>query len=116
MIHLRRSWLEWLAARGIWTRPDLLTVDVPEAPDESELLDGVLFREVRDGYLKWAHLRCPKCGEHIRISLAGDRAWNLKVDWLRRPSVHPSIWQTGSCGAHFFVRRGAIVWCHRVDA
>lgn len=92
-------------------RPRYLTQDVPDAPDDDELPDRMLLREVRDGYAKWAHLRCPKCGENIILQLAGDDAWTIKTDILRRPTVSPSIWQTGSCGAHFFVRRGDVVWC-----
>ncbi len=37
-MHLPLSWLEWIAKRQVWTRPDLLTVDVAEAPDEGEAL------------------------------------------------------------------------------
>ncbi|WP_428841303.1 DUF6527 family protein [Bradyrhizobium barranii] len=33
-----------------------------------------------------------------------------------RPTVAPSIWQTGSCRAHFFIRKGVIVWCRDVGA
>ncbi len=109
-MRLPLAWLEWIGRRRICARPDLLTMDVPEPPDEGELRDGFLLREVRDGYEKWAHFRCPRCREHIRVPLAGAKSWKLKVDWLRRPSLHPSVWQTGSCGAHFFVRKGRISW------
>jgi Family of unknown function (DUF6527) len=111
LTHLPRVFLEWLARRKLWQRPDFLMIDVAEAPAEAELIQGVLMREVRDGYPKWAHLLCPICREHIVIPLAGSKAWKIEVDLFRRPSVYPSIWQTGSCGAHFFVRSGHIRWC-----
>ena len=111
MFALPLSVVEWLGRHRLVRRPRFLTLDVDETPDESELTDNILMREIRGGYLKWAHLKCPQCGEHIRLPLAGDPAWRLKVDFLRRPSVHPSIWQTGSCGAHFFVRRGKLLDC-----
>ena len=28
-----------------------------------------------------------------------------------RPTFSPSIWETESCGAHFFVRNGNLIWC-----
>jgi hypothetical protein len=105
--------LEWLARLRVWRRPDLLTLDVSDAPDDDELLSSVLAREVRDGYPKWAHFLCMRCGEHIRIPVAGPQGWALTVDWLRRPTLSPSVWQTGSCGAHFFLQRGRIIPCGR---
>lgn len=95
---------------GIIRRPALLVVDVSDAPGEKELLPGILLREVRGGYAKWAHLKCPRCGEHIQLPLAGPEKWSLKIDWLKRPTIRPSVWQTGSCKAHFFVVRGEFVW------
>ena len=113
MIPLRIRILERVSRLGFTTRPTLLVLDVPEAPDESELREGFLLREVRDGYPKWAHLSCPRCREHIRLPLAGRDKWSLKVDWLTRPTIHPSIWQTGSCKAHFFIVRGEFIWSSR---
>jgi Family of unknown function (DUF6527) len=111
MIKLPIRWVEVLAHVGIIRRPAFLGIDVPESPDAHELRNGIIFREVRDGYPKWAHLVCPRCGEHIQISLAGRPSWKMDTDWLRRPTLHPSTWQTGSCEAHFFVRGGEIQWC-----
>lgn len=112
MIRVPVHALEWLARKGWWARPSLLVRDISEAPDEAELQEGTLFREVRDGHAKWAHFSCPRCSEHICISIAaGQNSWKLDVDRLWRPTLNPSIWQTGSCGAHFFVRRGQLIWC-----
>lgn len=111
MIKLPITWLEWFAQVGLFSRPHFLAVDVDESPDDAGLVSGVIFREVRGGYEKWLHLKCPRCGEHIQIPLAGNERWKVKIDWLRRPTIHPSIWQTGSCQAHFFVRAGGIDWC-----
>jgi len=111
MLRVPLSWLEWLARRRLWNRPDLLTVDTAETPDEDDLPNGILLREVRGGHQKWVHLRCARCGEHISLPLAGGARWTIGIDLLRRPTISPSIWQTGSCGAHFFVRQGRIIWC-----
>ena len=108
--------VEWLYATLQRVRPRWLVVDVPETPTAEELADGLLLREVRDGHVKWGHFRCPQCGEHIRIGLAEGSDWQMRVDVFRRPTILPSIWQTGTCGAHFFVRKGQITWCRLLEA
>ena len=47
------------------------------------------------------------------LSLVPDRRrrWNVKLDWLSRPSIKPSVWQSNECGCHFWVERGDINWC-----
>jgi hypothetical protein len=105
------SWVEWLARRRILTRPAFLCIDVGEAPLDSELNPNYLYREIRDGFHKWAHFKCPRCGEHIQVPVAKGSEWRIGVDWLRRPTLHPSIWETQGCGAHFFVQQGRLLWC-----
>jgi hypothetical protein len=95
---------------GLLRRPSYLLKDLADSPDEANLPEDFVFREVRDGYSKWAYLRCPKCGEEIQLPLGPD-SWSITADYLRRPTIRPSIWQTGSCGAHFFVTRGKVTWC-----
>src|SRR5690348_13335062 len=103
--------LEWLTSIRLWRRPDYLLQDVDDTPSDAELRSGIVHRELREGHPKWAHFACPRCKEHISLPIVGRKAWSLSVDLLRRPTLHPSIWQTGSCGAHFFVRRGKLIWC-----
>jgi hypothetical protein len=92
-------------------RPRLLAQAAPECPSPEELRPNLVILEIRGGYLKWAHLSCPKCGDHIQLPLAGKTRWSVKVDVLRRPTFAPSIWETESCGAHFFVEKGELLWC-----
>jgi len=92
-------------------RPRFLVQAAPESPSLEELLPNLMVLEIRGGYLKWAHLICPKCGDHIQLPLAGNARWSVKVDLLRRPTIAPSIWETESCGAHFFVKKGKVLWC-----
>jgi hypothetical protein len=90
----------------------MLCIDVREGPLHSELQPKFLYREVRNGYLKWAHFLCPRCGDHIQVPISKTSpSWQLKVDWLRRPTLSPSIWETERCGAHFFVHAGDLLWC-----
>ena len=92
-------------------RPRYLMQTAPETPATKELRENVIVLEIRDGYLKWAHLVCPQCGDHIQLPLAGKERWSVNVDYLRRPTLAPSIWETDTCGAHFFVKKGELLWC-----
>ena len=99
---------------GIVRRPSLVAEIVPHHPASEQLTDGKLF-VVRDGPLeKWACFRCPGgCGEKLMLSLVPERRprWSVSIDWLRRPSVRPSVWQQNECGCHFWVNNGAVQWC-----
>jgi hypothetical protein len=111
MIRIPLSWVEWAARRRIFKRPAFLCREVEEAPLDEELASGLIYSEVRSGHAKWAHLRCPRCGDHIQLQTAVGSDWTISRDWLNRPTIHPSIWETDSCGVHFFVRRGQLIWC-----
>jgi hypothetical protein len=95
---------------GIFQRPRLLAVFVAECPDADEMTSSLLMVEKRDGHLKWAHLQCPRCGDHIQLPLAGRERWSIAIDFLRRPTLAPSVWENKACGAHFFVRKGDTRW------
>jgi hypothetical protein len=97
--------LVWL---GLAPKPQFKYVQVDDQPDL--LVPGIIYHEVRAGHSKWVHFSCPKCAEHIQVPLAGSQSWTLHRDLLGRPSIAPSIWQTGSCQAHFFVRKGLVDW------
>lgn len=63
---------------------------------------------------KWACFLCPcASGEVVRLMLDhdGHPRWNLKVDWLGRATIYPSIWQRERCCCHFWVNHGEITWC-----
>lgn len=104
--------IEWFYRLPFGRRPQYLAVTAPERPALEELRADIVVIEIRDGYLKWAHLRCPKCDDHIQLPLGGENKWEVMVDLLRRPTLHPSIWERRTCGAHFYVRRGRRLWCH----
>jgi hypothetical protein len=104
--------VEWLCARGLLERPYYLCVEVADTPFATEMQRNLLYREVRKTFPKWAHFICPRCGEHIQVPIAASlNNWTLSVDWLGRPTMSPSIWETATCGAHFFLRRGKVDWC-----
>jgi len=102
--------VEWLYRLPLIRRPDFLAITLSEGPSSRDLQPGLVLIEVRDGYLKWAHFSCPKCGDHIQLPLAGREKWSVNVDALRRPTFAPSVWEQASCGAHFFIRKGGLRW------
>lgn len=100
-------------------RPELAVRIVERSPAPEELRDGELV-VVQDGeHRKWACLRCPGgCGERIQLALAPHRRprWLMRLDWLRRPSVTPSVRQINDCRCHFWIRRGGVKWCRDSDS
>src|ERR1051326_4849287 len=105
MRRLPLALIEFIFSLPFLRRPRFLVRVTVECPAAEELRPNLLFLEIRDGFLKWAHFSCPKCGDHIQLPLAGKDQWSVKVDLFRRPTLAPSIWETESCGAHFFVRK-----------
>lgn len=69
----------------------------------------------REDQLDWeAAMRCPcGCGDKLELELVPEAKprWNLTLDHHRRPTLHPSIHRVDRCKAHFFVRKGKIIWC-----
>jgi len=105
------QFVEWLYSLPLVHRPYFLAATVSEGPSLADLQPGLALIEIRDGYLKWAHFSCPRCGDHIQLPLAGREKWSVKVDVLHRPTLAPSVWERASCGAHFFIKRGGLLWC-----
>ena len=95
-------------------RPELVVRIVERHPTPEELRDGELI-VVQDGdRQKWACLRCPGgCGEKLQLTLALHRRprWLVHLDWLRRPSVTPSVRQLNNCRCHFWIEGGRVKWC-----
>ena len=103
-----------LSAVGFIQRPDLVGRIMDRHPSPEELPPGTVVI-VKDGQLeKWACLRCPGgCGEKLMLSLSQARRprWAVTMDWLRRPSITPSINQLNACRCHFWIKGGAVQWC-----
>jgi hypothetical protein len=85
----------------------------PQYPDLKALPEKTLYVVGGPGYQKWAYMVCPcGCGERIMLSLAKNRRphWSVEIDWLGRPTIKPSVWQTDGCFSHFWVKKGRIEW------
>ncbi|WJY23323.1 DUF6527 family protein [Fontisubflavum oceani] len=48
------------------------------------------------------------------MSLSKNRRprWTAMSDWLRRPTISPSVRQTNECRCHFWIHQGRIDWCN----
>lgn len=103
-----------LVSLGLMRRPDLVGRVTDQHPKPEELTPGLLI-VVQDGlHAKWACLRCPGgCGEKLQLSLNPNRhpAWTARLDWLRRPTVAPSVRQLNACRCHFWINGGVVEWC-----
>ncbi len=95
-------------------QPVFITQVVQEHPVPEEIKKGRLYL-VRGGKKdKWACFRCPGgCDETIKLSLSQSRSprWSVSSDWLKRPTVLPSVRQISECRCHFWVKKGGIDWC-----
>jgi hypothetical protein len=111
---LKRFWL-WLFTRlGLAAKPDLVAELAEVNPAHESVPAGRVIVVGGPGYQKWAYFRCPcGCGEVIMLSLASSRRprWTVKLDWLMRPSIEPSVQRTAGCYSHFWIRRGVVEWC-----
>nr|WP_238544101.1 DUF6527 family protein [Acidovorax sp. KKS102] len=58
-------------------------------------------------------MRCPcGCGRPVELPLIREARprWSLQLDGDGHPSLVPSVWRRDGCRAHYFVRRGKVVW------
>lgn len=109
-----RSMIRWGLERAGLIEPVQLTAIIsPHHPDLDALPLKTIVVVGDVTYKKWAFLTCPcGCGEPIMLSLSEKKRprWQIQVDWLGRPTVKPSIWQSAGCYSHFWVKEGRIQW------
>ena len=106
-----RSMLIWLR---IIQKPHFVATAVSEHPIKNEIKSGQVYVVGGKGYQKWAYFLCPSgTGEVVQLSLQRNRQprWQVTVDLLGRPTVHPSVRQLEGSRAHFWISRGAVHWC-----
>lgn len=103
-----------LVACRVVPRPEVVGEIVGDFPAPTDLRPGTMQVVVDGGRAKWACTPCPcGCGERLQLSLNPTRRprWTVTLDWLGRPTVHPSVCQRSGCLSHFWVRAGRIDWC-----
>jgi len=103
----------WLQA---WSRiAPARTVTVIEDDEVSTCprsRDLILAREVETDWE--VAMRCPcGCGDTLTLQVVPEAQprWDIEVDSQNRPTLHPSVHRTTGCKAHFWLRRGRVVWC-----
>lgn len=110
-----RDLVRWVFVRlRLVPLPDFVVKVMDRHPTPADLEEGIMI-VVQDGdRRKWCCFRCPGgCGEKLQLSLNQSRrpSWGIAFDWLRRPSVTPSVHQLNACRCHFWVKGGSIDWC-----
>ena len=113
------AWLKKLlrdgaAAVGIIRRPEFVCVLIADHPLPEAMEAGKIYVVGGPGYQKWAVFRCPKHQEEIvQLSLMQNRRprWTIAMDFLDRPTIHPSVRQLDGAYAHFWVKSGYVEWC-----
>jgi hypothetical protein len=105
-----RDWLRSsLTSLGLIPRPDWVVHFEADLLEDSALQPGEIVFVSGGGAPKWAQLLCPcGCNEVILLNLNPGRRprWSINIDFLGRPTVHPSIWQKVGCMSHFWIRAG----------
>ena len=102
---LCRALLIWLRIIPV---PELLARVVTDHPSPETLNAGWIYVVGGSGF------RCPADNsEIIQLSLMQTHRprWKVTIDFLQRPTIHPSVRQLDGSYAHFWVKAGRIDWC-----
>lgn len=103
-----------LIKTGFIKKPDFMLSVLNEHPSPENIDAGHLYLVKGGGIDKWACFKCPgNCGETIKLSLSQNRrpSWVVLLDWLRRPTIKPSVRQMNECRCHFWLTKGSVEWC-----
>lgn len=104
---LRRWWVHRFGGEPHYELESVES-DPPEA-----FSPHILYVVTEDGEPWHVAMLCP-CGCHaaIELNLIPDErpCWRLTRHWRGLPSIHPSIWRKRGCRAHFWIRRGRVLW------
>lgn len=102
----------------VWLRlvpcPSFTVQFVEDHPDTPGMSDRHIYVVGAKGYSKWAYFRCPADRDEIvQLSLQPQRRprWTVTVDFLGRPTIAPSVRQLDGSYAHFWIKKGAVIWC-----
>ena len=109
-----KKWLRhFLEAIRLIPATEIVAKVTPDYPEQAALRPGLLHVVGGRDYRKWAYFACPcGCGAPIMLSLSTARRprWQVMIDWLDRPTIEPSVWQTDGCHSHFWVKGGRVDW------
>ena len=87
---------------------------VDKHPNFEDACDKNLFL-IKNGKLKkMVCFLCPgRCRKKIvlPLSVSFKPNWQIHIDWLKRPSIEPSIRVSNSCRCHYWIKKGQVKWC-----
>lgn len=92
---------------------DLITVITQHMPKSENVEANSIVIVGGKDWSKWALLKCPcGCGDLITMSLmkSHDPYWRIKLDFLKRVTLSPSVWKNDGCRSHFFIKKGKLSW------
>ena len=95
-----------------WFRTGFQAICVPDLPDK--IAPNIVYLVGDDEPWQAAFL-CPcGCRAIIQLSLVAEDkpSWSALLHPDQTVTLFPSVWRKRGCKAHFFVRRGRIVWTH----
>jgi hypothetical protein len=80
--------------------------DVPASTGPS------IFVVERAGHHQWAVFDCPcRTGHRLTVSLRKDDHPHWTAEWRgKKVSFHPSLWLSGACRSHFWIRDNKVMW------
>jgi hypothetical protein len=112
---LRQGWL-WLS-RKLGLSAELVEVryKVRRVDDEPQSVEEGFVYVVEDAGLAWAAvMSCPGgCGQLLHMNLIPDSepVWHLTEHADQTATLVPSVWRKESCGCHFLLKEGQVLWC-----
>jgi len=105
---VRRTWRRWTGPPG--RIKDVVVVSGIDAVPQA-IRPAVIYLVGDDAHRKWLIAGCPcGCGESLWLNLMrnGRPRWSVDGEG-DHITVAPSLAVT-TCGSHFWIRRGMIVW------
>lgn len=109
----------WNRIRKFWSRlwskyGPRYRVEIFHEEPPVKLKRRVVYSVLSEGYPFYATMICPcGCGDLIDLNMMEDEhpCWNLIAADGARPELHPSVRRVEGCYAHYWVRKGRVIWC-----
>lgn len=105
---IRQWWYAWTG------QPPPYEAQFAESDPPRSMHPRVIYVVTEDSLAWHVSLICPcGCGAELHLNLLPDErpCWHLIQHWDGLISLHPSVWRTKGCKAHFWFNRGRIRWC-----
>lgn len=94
---------------------------VDEIPTPSDIKDNIFYIVGNKKYPFQVVSKCPMklCSQlvqtNIMKNLPDSKKWVMTEHGDNSISLYPSVWLTRECSCHYWVDKGEIHWCNRLD-